>query len=110
MLPSSLETFIFLCMVVVMRPCALVLFDARYCMPDPPFLCPSWSSVNFMKNDKNYDGKSSDVLRMVQEMDREPQQPETPGTPTNILGTPDRPVVQGHSFKILQRAFDDEGK
>lgn len=62
-----------------------------------------------MKNDRSYDGRASDVLRMVHEMDKEPQI-EAPGTPTHVLGTHDKQVAQGYSFKLLQRALDYEGK
>ena len=61
-----------------------------------------------MKNEKNYDGKTSDVLKMVQEMDNAP--PEEPeGTVIfPIMATDDKPVVQGYSFKLLQRALSSE--
>lgn len=78
-------------------------------MPNFPFLYPPSPSVNFMKNDRSYDGRASDVLRMVHEMDKEPQS-EAPGTPTHVLGTPDKQVAQGYSFKLLQRSLDGEGK
>ena len=63
-----------------------------------------------MKNDKNFDGKTSDVLRMVQEMDKDPQPAvESPGIvsacPTTVLGTSDRPVAQGFSFKLLEQSL-----
>ncbi|ROT81861.1 putative PDZ and LIM domain protein Zasp [Penaeus vannamei] len=42
--------------------------------------------VNFMKNEKQYDGKTSDVLRMVQEMDKNPA-PETEDSGPGPAGT-----------------------
>lgn len=60
-------------------------------------------SVNFMKNERAYDGKTSDVLRMVQEMDKSPAQ-ESEGEVTSLL-SPEKNVVQGHSFKLLQQAL-----
>ncbi|XP_042224299.1 PDZ and LIM domain protein Zasp-like isoform X5 [Homarus americanus] len=62
--------------------------------------------VNFMKNERAYDGKTSDVLRMVQEMDKCPVQ-ENEGEVTSLL-SPDKNVVQGHSFKLLQQALQTE--
>ncbi|XP_069167323.1 LIM domain-binding protein 3 isoform X33 [Procambarus clarkii] len=59
--------------------------------------------VNFKKNERAYDGKTSDVLRMVQEMDKSPAQ-ENEGEVSSLL-SPDRNVVQGHSFKLLQQAL-----
>lgn len=62
--------------------------------------------VNFMKNEKQYDGKTSDVLRMVQEMDKNPA-PETEGEVAN-LASPDKNVVQGYSFKLLQQSLQGD--
>lgn len=59
-----------------------------------------------MKNERAYDGKTSDVLRMVQEMDSNPV-PETEGEVSSLL-SPDKNVVQGHSFKLLQQALQYE--
>ena len=67
-------------------------------------------SVNFMKNDRAYDGKTSDVLRMVQELDSSPvKEPE--GEVTSYW-SPDKDCAQGYSFKILQQSLsqDDFGK
>ena len=64
-------------------------------------------SVNFMKNERAYDGKTSDVLRMVQEMDKNPP-PEPEGEVTSLL-SPDKDVVQGHSFKLLQQSLETYG-
>ena len=68
-----------------------------------------------MKNDKDYDPKGSDVLRMVQEMDNEPAEPHhspgiVSGCPTNLLGAAERPVAQGYSFKLLEQSLDRQGK
>lgn len=39
-------------------------------------------SVNFKKNEKNFDASTSAVLRMVQEADKEPKEPESGGSYT----------------------------
>lgn len=39
-------------------------------------LLPFSSRVNFKKNEKNFDASTSAVLRMVQEADKEPREPE----------------------------------
>lgn len=62
--------------------------------------------VNFMKNERAYDPKASDVLRMVQEMDSNPV-PEPEGEVTGFT-SPDKDVAQGYSFKILQQALSHE--
>lgn len=59
-----------------------------------------------MKNERAYDGKTSDVLRMVQEMDKSPV-PEPEGEVSSLL-SPDKNVVQGYSFKLLQQALEFE--
>lgn len=60
-----------------------------------------------MKNEKAYDGQTSDVLKMVREMDSEPPR-EMSRTPTDLMGAHD--VLQSQSFKLLQRTLGDEGK
>lgn len=32
-----------------------------------------------MKNEKTYDSQKSEVFKMVQEVDKEPREPDTPG-------------------------------
>uniref|UniRef100_A0A0P4W859 PDZ domain-containing protein n=1 Tax=Scylla olivacea TaxID=85551 RepID=A0A0P4W859_SCYOL len=62
--------------------------------------------VNFMKNERAYDGKTSDVLRMVQEMDSNPvKEPE--GEVTSY-SSPEKDVAQGYSFKILQQSLAED--
>ncbi|XP_045101747.1 PDZ and LIM domain protein Zasp-like isoform X15 [Portunus trituberculatus] len=62
--------------------------------------------VNFMKNERAYDGKTSDVLRMVQEMDSNPvKEPE--GEVTSYA-SPEKDVAQGYSFKILQQSLTED--
>lgn len=72
----------------------------------PPVVGAPPDRVNFMKNEKQYDGKTSDVLRMVQEMDKNPA-PETEGEVAN-LASPDKNVVQGYSFKLLQQSLQGD--
>ncbi|XP_065341788.1 PDZ and LIM domain protein Zasp isoform X3 [Cloeon dipterum] len=50
--------------------------------------------VNFKKNERKYEPNNSEVLRMVQEVDSEPRDPE--------------PEVQSNTFKRLQAALEDE--
>lgn len=66
--------------------------------------------VNFMKNERAYDGKTSDVLRMVQEMDSAPvKEPEGEiTTGFQSLSSPDKDVAQGYSFKILQQSLSQD--
>ncbi|KAK8377021.1 hypothetical protein O3P69_013576 [Scylla paramamosain] len=69
-------------------------------------MLPCTSRVNFMKNERAYDGKTSDVLRMVQEMDSNPvKEPE--GEVTSY-SSPEKDVAQGYSFKILQQSLAED--
>lgn len=65
-----------------------------------------------MKKGRQGDEEESDVLKMVQEMDRAPRTPPVAtgtssvycasATPSEMIGTPEVPM-QGASFKILER-------
>lgn len=74
-----------------------------------------------MKNDRHGADRESDVLRMVQEMDKAPKMPPVasgtssvycaPLTPSEMMGSPEVPI-QGASFRILERYLggeDDKG-
>lgn len=102
---------------------SVFVFDGETnCKVLPPFyvlfLVCCECSVNFKKND-NALNKDSDVLKMVQEMDRAPKTPPVACnagtnsvycatlTPSEMIGTPEIPV-QGASFKILERFLSGE--
>ncbi|KAK9512485.1 hypothetical protein O3M35_000906 [Rhynocoris fuscipes] len=53
--------------------------------------------VNFMKNEKTYDSQKSEVFKMVQEVEKEPREPEPEHTstfqPSTPLTTPNTPSI-----------------
>ncbi|CAB3371417.1 Hypothetical predicted protein [Cloeon dipterum] len=69
--------------------------------------------VNFKKNERKYEPNNSEVLRMVQEVDSEPRDPEPEGKLAEFeykenLRNIRLGAVQSNTFKRLQAALEDE--
>ena len=74
------------------------------------FLCPR--SVNFKKNEKTYNPANSAVFKMVQDLDRQPKEPEPgididPAEATSSQKGLSSRSIQSRSFRMLQSAVDD---
>jgi hypothetical protein len=57
------------------------------------------SSVNFKKNERKYEPNNSEVLRLVQEVDQEPKEPEPEGKLACIYKISTY-IVQSNTFDV----------
>jgi hypothetical protein len=75
-----------------------------------------YNRVNFKKNERKYEPNNSEVLRMVQEVDQEPRDPEPEGKLAEFeykenLRNIRNGAIQSNTFKRLQAALqDDKGR
>jgi len=68
--------------------------------------------VNFKKNERKYEPNNSEVLRMVQEVDQEPREPEPEGKLAEYeykenLRNIRNAAFQSNTFKRLQASLAD---